>query len=123
MDNKNVLVMIIAANLRARAENLFLCGYTQALTIGNILAKGYKRTSIYRKAAFVAAHNAIKTHTAPRIIALKNAWGHYDIVNGLDLINNHASSTNKHASGANFSTWAIDSIAARTGYTIHIMGA
>ena len=122
MKKADGLTLILAAGLKAHAEKLFLCGYTNALTIGNMLSKGKKRASIYRKAAFIAAHRAIKTHTAPRIIAALNSYGYYDILCGLDLINKHTSSTQNHT-GRYLSKWVIDSIQSRTGYTIHIVGA
>ena len=120
MKKADGLTLILAAGLQTHAEKLFLCGYISALTIGNMLAKGKKRASIYRRAAFIAAHRAIKTHTTPRISASLNRYGYYDILSGLDLINAH--SVHKHT-GRNCTQWVIDSIQSRTGYTIHIIGA
>jgi hypothetical protein len=120
MKKADGLTLILAAGLQAHAEKLFLCGYTHALIIGNKLSKGKKRASIYRKAAFIAAHRASKTHTAPRITATLTSEGYYNILSGLDLINAH--SVHKHT-GKQLSQWVIDSIQSRTGYTIHIIGA
>jgi hypothetical protein len=122
MKKADGLTLILAAGLKAHAEKLFLCGYISALTIGNMLSKGKKRASIYRKAAFIAAHRVIKMHTTPRITATLTSEGYYNILSGLDLINKHASSSQNHT-GRYLSQWIIDSIQRRTGYTIHIIGA